>query len=322
MALGTPNQLRDDPRMNHVNQPVPDDGTLATQAYNYAVAHQGTSGNGLPTFKPEVQMTYQAQHDPNFQPPSGYKVLPDRSVIYDPGSWWDRYGGLLLAGGVLGVGAGAAIGAAVGGGAASGGAASGVPGLAISSTPFAGAVGNTAATAAIPSIGASSAAAGSAGMASQIGKYGQVANSLLQGRAAGRAAEGNANAQYDQNRLRAAQVFEDALRSRQSLAGQQAGNSVRGDILAGAQPLSVNGPIVHTGGRIPQISGGLSPALFSSNTRQLGSNMSRKALLDQMNTPELDIPQPQRPPQSNWMDKLLGGASIAGGLYGAYKGGF
>jgi hypothetical protein len=150
------------------------------------------------------------------------------------------------------------------------------------------------------------------GLLKSIPIIGPIAGALEGGMAGGRQQETQNNAQYDQNRLRAAQLFEEALRNRQSLAGQQAGNSVRGDILAGAQPASISGPIVHTGGRMPQISGGLSPALFSSNTRQLGSNMSRQALLDQMTTPAVNIPQPQGPAQSGLLDKILGGISIGG----------
>jgi hypothetical protein len=150
------------------------------------------------------------------------------------------------------------------------------------------------------------------GLLKSIPIIGPIAGAIEGGMAGGRQQETQNNSQYDQNRLRAAALLEQALRSRQGLAGDQAGNSVRGDILAGAQPASVNGPIVHTGGRIPQISGGLSPALFSPNTRQLGQNMSRNALLDQMNTPKLDIPQPQAPQQSGLLDKILGGVSLGG----------
>lgn len=145
---------------------------------------------------------------------------------------------------------------------------------------------------------------------------GAAADALLQGRSAGRQQENANNAGYDAARLRAAQLMEEALRSRQILAGQQAGNAVRGDILAGAKPVSVSGPITGTHGRIPQITGGLSPALFSSNTRTLGQNMNRQALLDQMNTPKINIPQPTAPAQSGVLDKILGGVSLAGGLSG------
>jgi hypothetical protein len=58
----------------------------------------------------------------------------------------------------------------------------------------------------------------------------------------------------------------------------RAGQSVRGDIMANAQDASIS----HPRATIPQMSGGLKPSLFSENTRNLGQEMSRKALADQM----------------------------------------
>jgi hypothetical protein len=52
------------------------------------------------------------------------------------------------------------------------------------------------------------------------------------------------------------------------------GNSARGDVLANAQPASFTGS-----GRDLKRHGGLGPQLFSDNTRQLGSQVSRQALL-------------------------------------------
>lgn len=72
--------------------------------------------------------------------------------------------------------------------------------------------------------------------------------------------------------------------------GQRASNSVRGDILANAQDSTFSGS-----SRIPSFSfgGGLRPGLFSGNTRQLGSEMSRQAVIDQLkgeSTPFSDLP--------------------------------
>jgi len=63
--------------------------------------------------------------------------------------------------------------------------------------------------------------------------------------------------------------------------GMRAGNSVRGDILANVQPVQISGPLTGTGGRMPQITGGLTPELLSGNTRQLGALQSQQALADQ-----------------------------------------
>ncbi len=129
---------------------------------------------------------------------------------------------------------------------------------------------------------------------------GRVASGIESGRASGRAAEGTANNQYDLLRLAAARLNLEA-------PSERARNSVRGDILASAQPSTITGPITGTHGQVPQISGGLSPALLSGNSRQLGGAMSRDALLSQMQGDV--VPQPQ--PQSNGIDTALSGAGYA-----------
>lgn len=134
----------------------------------------------------------------------------------------------------------------------------------------------------------------------------RVAGGISAGRGAGRQAEGQANNSYDMDRLNMANFNLNA-------PGHRASNSVRGDMLAGLQPMTVNGPITGTHGNIPQISGGISPALLSQNSRQLGQSMSRDALLSQMQGPM----QPTAQPQSSWMDTLLNGVGYAGAAAGA-----
>jgi hypothetical protein len=73
--------------------------------------------------------------------------------------------------------------------------------------------------------------------------------------------------------------------------GQRASNAVRGDILANAQDATFSGS-----SRIPKFSfgGGLRPSMFSDSTRKLGGEMSRQALLDQLDgedTPFSDLPK-------------------------------
>jgi hypothetical protein len=73
--------------------------------------------------------------------------------------------------------------------------------------------------------------------------------------------------------------------------GQRASNAVRGDILAHAQDATFEG-----GSRVPKFDfgGGLRPSMFSGSTRELGRNMSRQALLDQLDgedTPFSDLPK-------------------------------
>lgn len=110
----------------------------------------------------------------------------------------------------------------------------------------------------------------------------------------------------------------------------RAGQSVRGSIMANAKPFTVNAP-GRVAAHIPQISGGLTPAMFSDDTRALGSEMSRKALLDQLKGDEftpleatdfqsgvLPTPKLEDYQKSGLLEKILGGlsvgASIGGGI--------
>ena len=111
----------------------------------------------------------------------------------------------------------------------------------------------------------------------------------------------------DSLRQRGAEFGENAVQGRAGLdlqrrqfalnaPGQRASNAVRGDTLANAQDAQVSGTRIP----IPQISGGLRPSMFSGNTRQLGSDMSRQALLQQLagdkfeSLPMIERPQPTR----------------------------
>lgn len=179
------------------------------------------------------------------------------------------------------------------------------------------------------SIGGGIAAAPFTGGASLIPSIlsagGQIASGVAGGRAAGRAAEAGINQNQDENRLRAAQMLEQALQNRAQLELQQkqfglqapqarAKNSARGDAMANLQDVKINaGPRVN----IPQISGGLRPTLLSQNSRDLGAEMSRQALLGQMEgdqftpMPAPNMPQPTPLPQANGLDTFL---NILGGV--------
>ncbi len=110
--------------------------------------------------------------------------------------------------------------------------------------------------------------------------------------------------------------------------GKRAGNSVRGDILANAQDVSIQGPST-----IPTttISGGLRPSMFSNNTRELGGLLSSQALAQQKagdtfaplpKVPAYQAPAPYKPPpvaptlngpaQANGLDTGLNAAGYAG----------
>jgi len=109
---------------------------------------------------------------------------------------------------------------------------------------------------------------------------------------------------------------------------QRASTSVRGDILANARDASFSGS-----SRIPKFSfdGGLRPSMFSDNTRKLGGEMSRAALLDQLkgeSTPFADLPAADFSsvidakgaptgtalPEGSRLDSILGAIGQYGGL--------
>lgn len=140
-----------------------------------------------------------------------------------------------------------------------------------------------------------------------LGAIGEVAGSLAQGRATGRQAEAEQLRQQQMAALQAAAFNRQAPSIR-------AGNSVRGDLLANAQPATFTGS-----GRDLRLQGGLSPALFSANTRQLGQGMSRQALLSQLgqggaNDPYMFNQAPYAPPHAGKLDKILGGIGLAGSI--------
>lgn len=110
----------------------------------------------------------------------------------------------------------------------------------------------------------------------------------------------------------------------------RAGQSVRGSIMQNAQPVTLSGLPDRISSRIPTISGGLSPALFNADTRALGGELTRKALIDQLKGDEFApmertnfqsgvLPQPKLEDfqQSGLLEKILGGLGLAGSAMGA-----
>lgn len=106
---------------------------------------------------------------------------------------------------------------------------------------------------------------------------------------------------------------------------QYAQNSLRGDFLANAKPISIS----HPRANIPQISGGFGPSQFSQNTRQLGQEMSRDALMRMLQGPPKApdtsgalIAPPTAPTMqgAGTLDKILGYGGLAGSLIGGIGG--
>jgi hypothetical protein len=109
----------------------------------------------------------------------------------------------------------------------------------------------------------------------------------------------------------------------------RAGQSVRGSIMQNAQPVSLSGLPDRISSRIPTIEGGLSPALFNDNTRALGGEMTRKALIDQLKGDEfapmeatdfskgiMPMPEMEEMERAGLLEKILGGAGMAGDIIG------
>ena len=154
--------------------------------------------------------------------------------------------------------------------------------------------------------------------------------SLGKGRAQGRAAEADQLQAQDRLRLAAQGQALNAAEFNRGAPGARATNAVRGDVLSRAQPFTLSGE-----GRNLSGSGGLSPALFSSGTRDLGSAMTREAMLSGLAAgrpgpggPSTPVPDaysfnptfaPTPLPQSGKLDKLLLGAGIAGNILPFFK---
>lgn len=115
----------------------------------------------------------------------------------------------------------------------------------------------------------------------------------------------------------------------------RASQSVRGSILQNAQPMTISG--VSDRVKIPQISGGLTPAMFNADTRALGGELTRSALVDQLKGDEfapmestdfskgvLAMPQLEELKKSGLLEQILGSlgmaSSIGAGALGAVEG--
>ena len=126
---------------------------------------------------------------------------------------------------------------------------------------------------------------------------------------------------------RAAGMLEEQAANRKA-GGERAAQSVRGDLLANLQDVTLSG----LPSRIPRMSfeGGLRPSLLSGNSRALGAELSRAALLDQLRgdkTPFADLPAAdfssvidrKTPggtalPEGSKLDAILGAIATYGGL--------
>jgi hypothetical protein len=178
----------------------------------------------------------------------------------------------------------------------------------------------------------------------------QLANTYAQSRALGRQAEAVTNQRQDagaqnayatdksldlealvrsqQAELDRAKGIMSEYEQRLSAPQSRAANSVRGDILANVQDVGFDAP---AGVNVTSFSGGLRPSLLSGNSRALGQQMSKEALLDALsgggpqpfsNLKPMDAssitgrtsPEQTELPQASGMDRVLEQIGLYGGL--------
>lgn len=135
--------------------------------------------------------------------------------------------------------------------------------------------------------GATATGAGTSGkFFSSLSSLGRIAGADAAGAAAGRAQQAQAQQGQDRNAISLYNdVFQNNLKAPSTLASQTA----RGDLLANMQPASFSGLPSYV--KMPQISGGLTPASLGPNSRNAGAALSREALL-KLASSKFDLPTP------------------------------
>lgn len=126
------------------------------------------------------------------------------------------------------------------------------------------------------------------------------------------------DAMIQQAMLQQAQDRNAQSRARLALdaPGMEAHNAARGDILANSKDAEFTGlpSYIH----VPHMSGGLRPSMLSDSSRQLGANMSRQAMLN--NLSGKDVPDLTPLPEAGAYDKILQGVGTGAGFLNAASG--
>lgn len=304
--------VTDDPRLNsQVAQMMP--SLLARAPWGNQVA--GARGPGSWTQEARDAWVTAEMRKAGVPLQDGQHVLANGTLIDDP-SWWTKYGPaiMIVAGGLVGgyvlgnIGSGAgAVGAGTGGAAATGGAVSG-------GAVAGGAVAGGATAGGVTTGGILSALGTGTGIARSL--LGSGSNSIPQTAAAIEAGRASGNVTQAGIQQRQDQLAQNRALLALRAPGIEAGNSVRGDILANSQDAQFSGlpSYIH----IPTMSGGLRPSMLSQNSRDLGGSMSRNALAHQLSGD--DVPNLTPLPQSNGLDTGLQVAAGAGSFLNALGG--
>lgn len=162
-----------------------------------------------------------------------------------------------------------------------------------------------------------------------VGDVGGVLSGSAAGAAAGRLQDTNVAQRADELAL---QRYLDSLQGANLDLNQRkfalgapsvrAGQSVRGDVLANSQDANISGlPSYITK---PTIAGGLRPSMLSKDSRSLGTDLSRQALLNQLKgdtfAPQQPLPTLSTPEEASFYEKLAGGGGTLASLLAALKG--
>jgi len=157
---------------------------------------------------------------------------------------------------------------------------------------------------------------------------GDLAGSLAKGREAGRLAETAALQQEDLMRLQGQRSYEDALMDRARLdldrrafEEQQRQNAWR-DTLRSALALNMKDAAFTRPAGVPRItfSGGARPSALGDDARTGAEILNARALVTLMDGPQFEaLPEPERftpseRPRVGFLDHLLGGIGVVGGV--------
>lgn len=107
-----------------------------------------------------------------------------------------------------------------------------------------------------------------------LSNTGQVAGSDAAAAAKGRLEQGQLQQGQDRNAI---SLYNDQFQNNLKAPSTLASQTARGDLMANLQPAQISGLPSYV--KMPQISGGLTPAALGPNTRSAGAALSRNALL-------------------------------------------
>ena len=170
--------------------------------------------------------------------------------------------------------------------------------------------------AAIPFTGGWSAAA----IPGILGTAGAAASALGQGRAQGRIDEAGMARTQNQDAYQRALLELQQKQFGLDAPRQRARNAVYGDALAGLQTSTITGLPERISSRMGQIEGGFDASkMLTPGTRQLGADMSRQALVQQMAGDQFAPMQTAEYPQATGTDKMLNVVGAVGGISDIFK---